>query len=42
MQHRLSEKAADSGEAMVLGGLPRAQATPELLRWPQLIAVTDV
>ena len=23
-------------------GSPRAQATPELLHWPQLIAVTDL
>jgi hypothetical protein len=26
----------------VFVGLPRAQATPELLHWPQLIAVTDL
>ena len=30
------------GERAVFVGLPRAQATPELLYWPQLIAVTDL
>jgi hypothetical protein len=30
------------GEPVVFVGSPRAQATPELLRWPQLIAVTDL
>jgi hypothetical protein len=30
------------GERAVFVGSPRAQATPELLRWPQLIAVTDL
>ena len=30
------------GERAVFVGSPRAQATPQLLRWPQLIAVTDL
>jgi Ferritin-like len=30
------------GERVVFVGSPRAQATPELFRWPQLIAVTDL
>lgn len=30
------------GERAVFVGSPRAQATPELLRWPQLIAVTGL
>jgi hypothetical protein len=30
------------GERAVFVGSPRAQATPELFRWPQLIAVTDL
>jgi hypothetical protein len=30
------------GEPVVFVGSPRAQATPDLLRWPQLIAVTDL
>ncbi len=30
------------GEQAVFVGSPRAQATPELLRWPQLVAVTDL
>ena len=30
------------GERAVFVGSPRAQATPELLRWPQLVAVTDL
>lgn len=30
------------GERAVFVGSPRAQATPELLRWPQLIMVTDL
>jgi hypothetical protein len=34
--------AAKVGERAVFVGLPRAQATPELFRWPQLIAVTDL
>jgi Ferritin-like len=30
------------GEQAVFVGAPRAQATPELFRWPQVIAVTDL
>lgn len=30
------------GERAVFVGTPRAQATPELLHWPELIAVTDL
>ncbi len=30
------------GERAVFVGSPRAQATPELMHWPQLIAVTDL
>jgi hypothetical protein len=30
------------GEPAVFVGSPRAQATPELMHWPQLIAVTDL
>jgi Ferritin-like len=33
---------ASCGERAVFVGSPRAQATPELLGWPQLIAVTDL
>lgn len=33
---------AGCGERAVFVGSPRAQATPELLGWPQLIAVTDL
>jgi hypothetical protein len=33
---------ASCGERAVFVGPPRAQATPELLGWPQLIAVTDL
>ena len=31
-----------SASAAVFVGSPRAQATPELFRWPQLVAVTDL
>jgi hypothetical protein len=34
--------AARFGERVVIVGSPRAQATPELFHWPQLIAVTDL
>jgi hypothetical protein len=30
------------GERAVFVGAPRAQASPELFRWPQLVAVTDL
>jgi len=36
----LRSLAARVGEAAVFVGSPRAQATPELFHWPQLIAVT--
>jgi Ferritin-like len=38
----LRELSARSGERALFLGSPRAQATPELLRWPQLIAVTGL
>jgi hypothetical protein len=34
--------SATVGERAVFVGPPRAQATPELLHWPELIAVTDL
>ncbi|MFI1918573.1 ferritin-like protein [Nocardia sp. NPDC020380] len=34
--------AADYGEAALFVGSPRAQITPELLHWPQLVTVTDL
>jgi hypothetical protein len=34
--------AARLGEQIVFVGSPRAQATPDLFHWPQLIAVTDL
>jgi hypothetical protein len=34
--------SARLGERAVFVGSPRAQATPELLHWPKLIAVTDL
>lgn len=34
--------AARLGERALFVGSPRAQATPELLRWPQLVAVTGL
>jgi len=34
--------AARVGEEALFVGSPRAQATPELFRWPQVIAVTDL
>ena len=39
---RLRGLTASCGERAVFAGSPRAQATPELLGWPQLIAVTDL
>ena len=38
----LRELSARLGERALFLGSPRAQATPELLRWPQLIAVTGL
>jgi hypothetical protein len=38
----LSHLAARLGERALFVGPPRAQATPEMFHWPQLIAVTDL
>ena len=38
----LRDLVARLGERAVFVGSPRAQATPELFRWPQLVAVTDL
>jgi hypothetical protein len=38
----LRHLAARLGERALFVGSPRAQATPELFRWPQLVAVTDL
>jgi Ferritin-like len=38
----LTVLAARLGERALFAGPARAQATPELFRWPQLIAVTDL
>lgn len=38
----LDHLAARLGERALFVGPPRAQATPELFHWPQLIAVTDL
>ena len=38
----LQTLVASVGEQAVFVGSPRAQATPELFRWPELIAVTDL
>lgn len=38
----LRELTGRIGERAVFVGSPRAQATPELFRWPQLVAVTDL
>jgi hypothetical protein len=38
----LTHLAERLGERALFVGPPRAQATPELFRWPQLIAVTDL
>jgi hypothetical protein len=38
----LRSLTARLGEPAVFVGAPRAQATPELFRWPQLVAVTDL
>ncbi|MER6944259.1 ferritin-like protein [Nonomuraea sp. NPDC000554] len=42
LEEGLRELSARLGEQAVFVGSPRAQATPELFRWPQLIAVTDL
>jgi len=38
----LSHLADRLGERALFVGPPRAQATPEMFRWPQLVAVTDL
>jgi ferritin-like protein len=38
----LRSLSARLGEQAVFVGSPQAQATPELFRWPQLVAVTDL
>jgi Ferritin-like len=38
----LSHLVSRRGEGAVFVGPPRAQATPELFRWPELVAVTDL
>src|SRR5262245_20082537 len=42
IEEGLSDLAAQIGERVLFVGEPRAQATPERFRWPQLIAVTDL
>jgi len=42
IEQGLSHLAGQLGEPVLFVGEPRAQATPERFRWPQLIAVTDL
>jgi hypothetical protein len=42
IEQGLSDLAGRLGERVVFVGEPRAQATPNRFRWPQLIAVTDL
>src|SRR5262249_21521642 len=42
IEQGLSDLADRIGERALFVGEPRAQATPERFRWPQLIAVTDL
>jgi hypothetical protein len=42
IEQGLSDLVAQLGERVLFVGEPRAQATPERFRWPQLIAVTDL
>jgi hypothetical protein len=42
IEQGLSDLAGEFGEPVLFVGEPRAQATPERFRWPQLIAVTDL
>ncbi|MEU6779130.1 ferritin-like protein [Nonomuraea angiospora] len=42
IEEGLRALCAELGEHAVFVGSPRAQATPELFRWPQLVAVTDL
>ncbi|HEX8809331.1 MAG TPA: ferritin-like protein, partial [Xanthobacteraceae bacterium] len=42
IEQGLDDLASQLGEQVLFVGEPRAQATPERFRWPQLIAVTDL
>src|SRR5215831_8233691 len=42
IEQGLTDLAGRLGERVLFVGEPRAQATPERFRWPQLIAVTDL
>jgi len=42
IEQGLSDLASRLGESVLFVGEPRAQATPERFRWPQLLAVTDL
>jgi hypothetical protein len=42
IENGLASFAEAVGERRLFVGPPRAQATPELFRWPQLVAVTDL
>ncbi|KAB8192721.1 hypothetical protein FH608_024915 [Nonomuraea phyllanthi] len=42
LEEGLRALCARLGERAVFVGSPRAQATPELFRWPQIVAVTDL
>jgi hypothetical protein len=42
IERGLSDLASRLGEPVLFVGEPRAQATPERFRWPQLIAVRDL
>jgi hypothetical protein len=42
IEEGLAHLTAQLGERALFVGPPRAQATPELFHWPQLIAVTDL
>ena len=42
IEQGLSDLAGRLGESVLFVGEPRAQATPDRFRWPQLIAVTDL
>jgi hypothetical protein len=42
IEEGLRELSARYGERAVFVGTPRSQATPELVQWPQLIAVTGL
>ncbi|WP_214319147.1 ferritin-like domain-containing protein [Nonomuraea sediminis] len=42
IQDGLTALVAAVGEEQVFCGSPKAQATPELFRWPEMVAVTDL